>query len=325
MNDVEAIALAKAALSAWDVPDQTPQLINNRENAVFEVSALGGARAALRLHRPGYQSDASIRSEMIWSLGLSNAGMAVPCPIAARNGDVIAKISGSARVSSMVTWVEGVPLGADGVCLCWSDSEQLDLFHAIGAELLKLHQISDALILPEEFERPVLDVDGLLGDAPLWGNFWENAALTKGNSELLQGTRRALQGLFSKHLVEGGSFGLIHADALRENILVQNSTPVLIDFDDGGFGFRLYDLGVAMAQNWELPNAAELASALTEGYGLTNEQARLLPAFTTMRALASCGWVISRYPPDSPQVEHYAGRAVRAATRFMDGTVLSGA
>lgn len=325
MDNAEAIACAKAALRAWDVPDCTPRLIKNRENAVFEVLGPNGKSAALRLHRPGYQSDAAIRSEMIWTLGLAKEGMSVPCPIATQSGDVITQVADAGHIASLVTWVEGEPLGEDGTAFIWDEREQSRLYHALGTELSKLHQVSDRLILPEGFVRAVLDIDGLLGDAPLWGRFWENEALTRANRNLLEETRQTLHALFDTHLVDGGDFGLIHADALRENVLVQNGVPMLIDFDDGAFGFRLYDLGVAMAQNWELPNATDLASALCAGYGLSAKDTDLLPAFTVMRALASCGWVIPRYAPNSPEIAHYAGRAVRAATRFMDGKALFGA
>jgi len=105
MNNQEAIAFAKAALTAWDVPDCTPRLIKNRENAVFEVVAPDGGRAALRLHRPGYQTDEAIRSELLWSQGLDQAGMKLPRPVPTKNGDLISKVVEAGRMASIVTWV----------------------------------------------------------------------------------------------------------------------------------------------------------------------------------------------------------------------------
>jgi len=324
MNDVQASAYAKAALAAWDVPACTPRLIKNRENAVFEVAGPNGTRAALRLHRPGYQTDAAIRSELVWSQGLAQAGMAVPCPLQTRNGDVIAPVEDARRVASLVTWSEGVPLGEGGVPFSWGPDRQAQLYHALGAELAQLHRISDALTLPKWFERPRLDVDGLLGDTPLWGRFWENAALTRGEIALLQEARAQLQDKLQVFSADA-NFGLIHADALRENVFVQNSNVTLIDFDDGAFGFRLYDLGVAMSQNWELANAGELAAALFEGYGLDADSAALVPVFTTIRALASCGWCMPRYAPNDPALITYTNRAVKIAKRYLDGKPVYGA
>ncbi len=324
MNDAQAIAYAKAALAAWDVPACTPRLIKNRENAVFEVAGPNGTRAALRLHRPGYQTNAAIRSELVWSQGLAQAGMAVPCPLQTRDGDVIASVADAGRIASLVTWSEGAPLGEGGVPFSWDTDKQAQLYHALGTELARLHRISDTLSLPDWFERPRLDVNGLLGESPLWGRFWENAALTQVEMALLQEARADLQGKLQA-LSEEADFGLIHADALRENVFVQGDNVSLIDFDDGAFGFRLYDLGVAMSQNWDFPNASELAAALCEGYGLDEKSAALVPVFTVIRALASCGWCMPRYAPNDPALITYTNRAVKIAKRYLDGKPIYGA
>ncbi len=322
MNNAEAIAYAKAALRAWDVPACIPRLIKNRENAVFEVVAPDGGRAALRLHRPGYQTDDAIRSELIWTQELAKAGIDLPRPIPCISGDLISVVPQAGRMASIVSWVDGVPLGDGGIADEWGEEKQLHLFTALGAELAKLHGLSDGLVLPDNFERAQLGINGLLGDNPNWGRFWENPALTDANKTLLLDARRKLAGLLEEYQTDGADYGLIHADALSENVLVVDGTVTLIDFDDGVFGFRMYELGVAMSQVWDRPNAQKLAAALISGYGLGPEESKLLPAFTVIRTLASCGWTISRYAPDDPALIGYADRAVRAATRFMAGQPL---
>lgn len=322
MNNDEAIAFANAALKHWDLPDCTPRLISNRENAVFEVVSADGGSAALRLHRPGYQTDEAIRSELIWSKGLDKAGMKLPRPIPAKNGDLIAKVNQAGRIASIVTWVEGVPLGDDGIADQWDEEMQLRIFSALGSELAQLHKLSDTLDLDDDFERERLDIDGLLGDNPNWGRFWENPTLTRPNRELLLDTRDRLRGIFEAYQRGGADFGLIHADALSENVLAVGETVTLIDFDDGGYGFRMYDLGVAMSQVWHRPRAGKLAAALAKGYDLSAREARIIPLFTVTRTLASCGWAISRYAADDPAMAIYADGAVRAASCFMSGRPL---
>ncbi len=322
MNDAQAIVFAEAALDAWNVPNTTPRLIMNRENAVFEVVAPDGKRAALRLHRPGYQSDEAIRSELVWTQELANAGMELPRPIPCKTGDLISFVPEAGRMASIVSWVDGVPLGDNGITQEWGAAAQVKLFGKLGSELAKLHRLSDGLTLPDDFVRPQLDIDGLLGDNPNWGRFWENPALTALEKGVLLTARAHLRGLLEAYQAEGADFGLIHADALSENVFTADDTVTLIDFDDGVFGFRLYELGVAMSQVWARPNAQNLATALVEGYGLGTEDARLIPAFTVIRTLASCGWAIARHAPDDPILLGYADRSVRAATRFMSGAKL---
>jgi len=322
MNDAEAVIFARLALADWDMSDLTPRLIKNRENAVFEVVSPDGNRAALRLHRPGYQTEDAIRSELIWTQELANAGMELPRPIPCKNGDLISFVSEAGRMASIVSWVDGVPLGDGGIAQEWSAAAQVDLFGKLGVELARLHKLSDTLALPDDFVRPHLDIEGLLGDNPNWGRFWENPALTATEKDLLLTMRAHLRGVLEAHQAKGADFGLIHADALSENVFSADGNVILIDFDDGVFGFRLYELGVAMSQVWARPNAQDLAAAMVEGYGLSPEEAKLIPAFTVIRTLASCGWAIARYAPDDPVLSEYADRAVRAATRFLTGAPL---
>ena len=318
MRDEDARAYAKAALRHWGI-EAAPRLIKNRENAVFETVSPEYGRAALRLHRPGYQSDAAIRSELWWAEALVSAGMDVPVPVRTKAGDVIADIPEAGRVASLVTWMEGRPMGEGDVPLPGTPEQQAALHHALGVELARLHEASDAAVLPEGFERTVLDTDALLGEAPAWGRFWENPALADTDRDIVLQARAALGEVIGDH-VAAGDFGLIHADALRENVMVQGDQVRLIDFDDGAFGFRMYELGVAMSQNWDQPNRAELGAALLTGYGTVRPvpgDAALLEAFTVVRGLASCGWVIGRYAPDSPETAGYAARAVTMCARWL--------
>lgn len=322
MNDLEAVSFARAALAAWDVPDVTPRLIKNRENAVFEVAASDGSRAALRLHRPGYQSDGAIRSELIWAQALANAGMDLPCPMPCKNGDLISFVAAAGRMASIVSWVDGVPLGDSGIDVEWGAATQLELFGKLGAELARLHELSDAITLPDDFERPKLGIEELVGDAPNWGRFWDNPALTASEIEVLLKARAQLRDVLEVYQAKGADFGLIHADAISENVFTIGGNVTLIDFDDGVFGYRLYELGAAMSQVWARPNAQNLATALAEGYGLSPEESKLTPDFTVMRVLASCGWAIDRHTPDDPVLLGYADRAVRAATLYLSDAPL---
>ncbi|MCP4818890.1 MAG: hypothetical protein GY883_06865, partial [Shimia sp.] len=145
MNDQEAYQAAQDALLAWSVRAK-PRLIKNRENIVFQAEAPDGGKAALRLHRPGYQSDDAIRSELWWSEALVAAGMVVPQAIRTTEGDVLA--TGGPRVASLLTWLEGEPLGEGDVPLAMDEATQDTLHEGLGAELARLHVASDAMAMP---------------------------------------------------------------------------------------------------------------------------------------------------------------------------------
>lgn len=306
---------AVEALAAWG-GGPLPQLIKDRENAVYAVTLRDGRPAALRLHRPGYQSAAAIRSELIWTEGLAKAGLPVPRPIPCRSGDLLCTLS-TGRVASIVEWVGGRALGEAWTPLPGPIAIQIERFRQIGALLARLHTATDAMTLPPGFTRPAWDAEGLLGAAPLWGRFWENPALTQPERAFLLDLRDDLRRRLDE-LRPGADFGLIHADLMRENILVDGGTLRLIDFDDSGFGLRLYDLGTLMLQNLDEPAYPELLAAAVEGYAsLRPVAAAQVPLFVLLRCLASCGWAVPRLPPGSPRLRDYALRAVRQGEAFL--------
>lgn len=304
------------ALALWR--GTAARLVKNRENAVY-AAVLPRGPAALRLHRRGYQSAAAIRSELIWAEGLAEAGLPVPRPVRSLNGDLVEELP-NGRLASAVEWVAGLPLGAAGRPLDGGPEDQTRMFHRIGALMADIHAATDTLTLPEGFIRPVWDANGLLGPDPLWGRFWANPALSETESALLH-TAREVAAAHLATLTPGADCGLIHADLMRENILIDGGTIRLIDFDDSGFGFRLYDLGTLMLQNLDEPAYADLLAAATEGYASRRPvDAEQVPFFVLLRCLASCGWAVPRLPP-GPGLRAYADRAVRQARALLDGRI----
>jgi Ser/Thr protein kinase RdoA (MazF antagonist) len=91
-------------------------------------------------------------------------------------------------------------------------------------------------------------------------------------------------------------FGLIHADAHLDNVLFNGPEARLIDFDDCGFGYRIYDVAVAL---WELRHRDDFSGfkeAFVRGYSehrpLPIEQLRHLDAFIAAREVAFGLWLV---------------------------------
>jgi Ser/Thr protein kinase RdoA (MazF antagonist) len=296
-----------------------PRLIKDRENTVYEIALPGGDRAALRLHRPGYQSAAAIRSELWWMARLAEAGVPVPRPVPTKAGALVAEVAG--RAASVVSWMEGAQIGDGGTPL-EADADAVETrYRALGRLIAQMHDATDAITLPPDFERLRWDRPAYTGEDPLWGRFWENPALSPDDATLLRAARAEADAALARHEAEGADFGLIHADVLRENVLTHEGRLSLIDFDDSGFGFRAYDLATAEVQGLEDPMNAAASLALHEGY----RAARRMDApplgdvtlFVALRTFASCGWIVTRAAPDDPRQRFYADRAVRAARRLM--------
>lgn len=302
---------AKAAADHWGATLTRP--LRLRENEVYEIS-FSGERAALRLHRVGYQSEQSIRSELWWCVRLGEMGLPVAKPVQALNGDILVQLE-SGRFASVVSWVDGEPLGEAGVPLRGSKAELADRHHALGKLLAKIHQATDKLSLPDWFERPAWDLDGFVGEAPLWGRFWDHPGLSADAREILSAARNWL---CERLNATKSPRGLIHADVLRENVFTNKHSLSIIDFDDSGFGYRWYDLGTVLSQDLYEPFYPELRAALIDGYGqhLPVEPADV-DAFTLARTLASVGWASTRLSLDHPVQTSHIARAVMMSKRLL--------
>jgi Ser/Thr protein kinase RdoA (MazF antagonist) len=301
-------ALAQEAAAHWGaVP---VRLIRNRENAVFEVRLPGGQRAALRLHRQGYQPEASIRSELWWCAALAARGVNVPAALPNRTGDLLVTLS-NGRWASVIEWIEGDPLGEAGVPFQTPVPLLLDQHHALGQLIRSLQATTVALTLPDGFQRPFWDRQGLTGETPFWGRFWEHPSACADQRAVLLRARDALREM----LTGQGPVQLIHADVLRENVLVNGSSVYLIDFDDSGFGYPLYDLGTTLSQNLYEPAYESIRDALMSGYG--TDDRRTVEMMTLARTCASVGWTMPRLTADDPINTRHIARAVMWAGRVL--------
>lgn len=290
------------------------RLIRARENAVFEIETPLG-RAALRLHRQGYQNPSSIRSELWWCSALAAAGVNVPQPLPARDGDLLVT-SQDGRLASAIGWIEGKPLGDTGLRLPHALPVILDRHFALGRLVAQVHEATDRLTLPADFTRHRWDRPGLVGEAPLWGRFWEHPAATPAEAARLQRVRDWLAARLTAD--DGLDIGLIHADVLRENVLVNDRALWLIDFDDSGVGYRAYDLGTALLGNLIEPEYAEIRDALVAGYATLRPIDRhTVEMFTLMRTCASVGWTMPRLTPDDPVHRRHLARCLDFADRII--------
>jgi len=309
------LAQAESALAHWGSLGAPLRLVWQSENVVFETVLRDGTRAALRLHRPGYQGRAAIESELDWCARLAAAGVPVATPVAAVNGRLTAGLGG--RVVSCLRWLDGAPLGQADQPL--AGSAVAARAGELGALIARLHNATDAGACPQPFARKPWDAGALLGERPFWGRFWDNPALHPDErADLL-----AARDLAGRQLAQARDFGPIHADVIRGNVMATPDGLALIDFDDCGPGWRLYDLASALIQSWGDPDMGRQAVDLLAGYrslrALPDDQTALLPLFVALRGFASAGWIVPRVAADDPRLRGYAARAAGLARDLLAG------
>jgi Ser/Thr protein kinase RdoA (MazF antagonist) len=278
-----------AALSPWGLQQASVCFVAGRENQVFRVRS-ADRDFALRLKRPGYRSDEELLSELQWLGAMARAGLHVPRPEPSLGGRLLEVVNGQ-RVD-LLSWLPGRPLGASREPLVLDDPEAV--FHRLGQETARLHGASDEWARPATFTRCAWDIGGLLGEAPVWGRFWDNPTLDAPTRRLLQVFREAAAQTLQQH-AGALDYGLIHADLVRENVMIDGGRIAMLDFDDAGFGFRLFDLATTLLKNLAEPDYPALKAALLAGYTEVRPlNLELLDLFIALRAATYVGWIVPR-------------------------------
>jgi Ser/Thr protein kinase RdoA (MazF antagonist) len=296
--------LAQRALDEWGLSGSELALIKYRENAVFQVQTAAGERYALRIHRHAYHSDAELRSELQWIAALDAAGIDVPGVLPTSKGDLFALVEvpevPEMRQVDVFAWVDGEQLGSveGGV---GAPASVAATYRTIGQLAARLHNQSTDWIPPAGFVRHAWDVDGLVGDQPFWGRFWELGSLTGEERELLLDARASVAcdlSAYASNPDNAGQYSMIHADFVAENLMVDGGTVRLIDFDDAGYGWHLFELATALYFEMEEAYYPEAYRALVTGYRqhrpLDDEQLAQLPLFFLARSFTYLGWVHTR-------------------------------
>ncbi|MBW6397572.1 phosphotransferase [Roseomonas sp. HJA6] len=290
---------ARVALAGFGIEAAALRFVHLSENVTFRVTdARDGSRLVLRLHRPGYHDIAALRSEHLWTRALVQAGIAAPEPLLTPGGEsfVEVPVGGSeTRWAGLARWVEGELLSE---ILDRDPASRAEHLRQLGAIMAAMHNQASAWTPPPGFRRHRMDADGLMGPAPFWGPFWDQRLLTAAERAMLLDLRDRLHAALRRLGEAPERFSLIHADLHPHNVLIDGGRAAVIDFDDAGFGWHLYDLAAALIGYQDRPDFAAIQLACIEGYrsvrALPDAELALLPMFLLMRGMAYLGWCHQR-------------------------------
>ena len=301
------MTLARVALQEWGMADASLSLLKQRENAVFAVMQADGSRAALRIHRAGYHSDEALRSELQWMRELDAFGVHTPVPTPTLSGEPFALVRvpevPERRQVDLLSWVSGNPIGSieEGV----QDVPAAERTYLMVGRLIgRMHAFARQWQPSAGFTRHAFDADGLAGDDPFWGRFWELEALDPEQHQKILAARARIHAELIAYGQGADRYGLIHADPLPENFLLDaDGTLRIIDFDDAGYGWLLFDFATALFFYLGEDYFDRLLGAMVEGYceeqQLPPEFEEKLPMFLLLRGLTYLGWAHTRRDTDT--------------------------
>ncbi|HKA56541.1 MAG TPA: phosphotransferase [Candidatus Binatia bacterium] len=311
-QQVERFAeLARRAVPRWGIsPDADLVLLKHRENAVFSVQeSQGGPKVILRVHRFNYHSDPDLRSELQWMQVLRRDGLPTPTVLPSRQNNLFEVVACDAvpepRQCDVLSFIEGKPLGSiEGR----GEEDLQELSHnyrLLGALTARLHNHASAWEVPAGFSRHAWDEDGLVGEQPVWGRFWELPALTPAQRQVLLSAKAKVGTKLGAWGKGKDRYGMIHADLLPENLLVSGDGFWLIDFDDAGFGWYLFDIATSLFFHVGEAYFAALKQAYMAGYQSVRQlppaHLEMLEVFLLARGFTYLGWCHSRSETETAQ------------------------
>lgn len=316
--------MVEAALPLWPVPAGAGvSLLNIAENLTWLVEA-GAFRAVLRVHRPGYHTLRGIGQELEWSQALArDAGIDTPAVIAGVNGALVQEAwvpgpDGSGGAGRYMVMFEFAPGRQPG-----PDDDLVAPFRALGAIAARTHIHARVWQSAQPLERLVWDEAAVFGPAATWGDWRAGPHVTPEIREVLEEVER----MVSQRLAAWGKgparYGLIHGDMRLANLLIDGPRTVLIDFDDCGLGWYLYDFAAAVSFMEDHPQVPALRAAWVAGYRsvapLAEEDEREIDTLVMLRRMALLAWIGSHIEAPEPQAmaPHFAAGTARLARAWL--------
>ena len=313
---------AHAALAAYGIsPHADVTLLNVSENGTFRIDDPVQGRSVLRVHRTDYHSRQAIRGELAWVTDLREEGVVkTPAYLPSVAGDdvVVSRLAtGEERFVVRFEWVDGSEPTEDRL--------QQD-FIELGAITARLHGHARRWQRPAGFERFVWDFDTSLGDRGHWGRWQDGLAMDGEALEVLSRCAARLQERLAAFGQGPDRFGLIHADMRLANLLVKGDDVTVIDFDDCGLSWFMYDLGSSLSFIEHEPYVPELVDAWIRGYRtvapLSPQDEAEIPTFIMLRRLLLVAWVGSHVGTETADAmgDEYTTTSCRLAEEYLNHT-----
>ncbi|HET9344186.1 MAG TPA: phosphotransferase, partial [Candidatus Limnocylindrales bacterium] len=269
--------VGRSALARFGLAADSVRLLQYEQNATFKVRARGEAYV-LRISRAGVHDAATIESEAAWLAALArDTSVVAPVPVSTSDGRFVVAIEDpgldDVQLCVVFRWLEGrlvsrrltprhlAQLGEliatlHGQALGWRPRPgfvrpRVDTLTSPA----KRASIASSPTLPASTRVPTDgDADAALELVTTLISQDAGAAF-KDALDLVWSTTRALSD-------RSQPAALIHADLHHENVLFHDGRIRVIDFDDCGWGYPLYDLAVELSEVTAREDYGRLSDAL---------------------------------------------------------------
>jgi Ser/Thr protein kinase RdoA (MazF antagonist) len=290
--------LVQTALPQWGLEGANVTPIAYRENMTFRIDAAGRGTFAFRVHQANYRTDAHIQSELDLMAYLNSVGILTPVVVPTTRGSLFTTVPSTGvpepRQCDLFEWIEGKPLRQTGEAFSTPLPELEQSYKEVGRLAASVHNALEHWDRPTAFERPAWNCEGIFGVNGHLGDFRRLTNVTEQQQQLLLDIADRLTEVMPAFGQTPDRYGLSHGDFLAENVFVCDDGIRLLDFDDAGDCWYLFDVTTAVFDLLDSPAFEPCMAAIVSGYRelrlLPEEHLAMLPAFVLARVLSYLGW-----------------------------------
>ncbi len=302
----------RAARAYGCAPDATVRLLNVSENATYLVEDPDQGPCILRVHRLGYHTGAEIESELAWMDALrTEAGVRTPRVLPAPDGQRVLALP-DVEDPPAPGLAPGAKPGALRHCVRFEylpgaepADDDADHFAELGEVTARMHRHARDWSRPSWFTRFSWDYDAAFGREARWGRWQDGIGVGPAERAVLGRLDRVLAQRLARFGTGPERFGLVHADTRLANLLVDGGRVSVIDFDDSGFSWFLYDVGTSVSFFEHQPHVPDLVASWLAGYrrvlSLPAEDEAEIWTFIMFRRLLLVAWIGSHQGADIAQ------------------------
>lgn len=296
---------ARGLLGRYSLSDDASvSLLHQSENTMILVEdPARGVKQVLRVHsqRLAYHGAASIASELMWMEALrADSDVIVPGVVAPGQGSLVQVIDApdldQPRHAVMFTFLNGGEPTEDILP---------QKFEMLGEITARMHKHARGWTRPTAFTRHHWNLETILGADPLWGHWQDGMGVDKPTRAILERMASTVTRRLTVLGQRSEVYTLIHADMRLANLLVEGDLTKVIDFDDCGYSWTLYDLATALSFLEDRPYVPELIDSWLAGYRKVADVARdveaEIPTIMMLRRLAEIAWLGTRRHLDFAQ------------------------
>ena len=268
--------------------------LSESENKVFLLTDPEEAETyVIRVNsgRLSYHTPQSIASELMWLAALRHdTDITVPKVRITKDGSFVQTIAvpGSVpqRHAAIYSFLPGTEPPEDNL---------ISGFERLGEISARMHAHVRNWAPPPRFERHAWTPEAILDNRYNWGNWRDGWGVDGEVLKLLSRLDKVLRDQLVEFPTDHEHFGLIHADLRLANLLVEGDRTAIIDFDDCGYGWYLFDLAAALSFLEERPDVPKLIESWLKGYRkvapVPSDMKDRIPTLIMLRRLQLMGWV----------------------------------